>query len=562
MRLVSSLQRCLEQPPQTQMSGQRSGDTAGATEGAGASGAVCSTGAEVIGTHEFLLATRMEHLNLFPLLSWVRESRLVMKVAGYDITSSGTEESIVPEAAVRLDDDKGKEGAARGTQSTAVEHEVRNGAASGGRATVAAGGGFGARRSSLFAVLSFLTSLTQPNADGRIVITPAASGVGSGSSDVATVACLRYTVLNAAAHFTSILQSARSVVLASGTLSPVEGLLAQLLPDVPPHRVRLFSCGHVVPPENLLALVAARGPTGQHLDLRYGRRSDPRISEELGRLLINICTAVPAGVVVFAPSFAYLDQLVAAWRRSDVWPGLTSRKHVFVEPRSTSAVEAVLESYAAAIKRTAQPPSVTAAAATSGAGAGTSAGRRPNGAVLLSVVGGKLSEGINFGDDLGRCVVVLGLPYPNPSEPELRERMRYLDEAAASSASHPAASTAAMDTGAAVTTAAKSTASGSGDCTKSIPWAAAVGARDAVTSFPSSGTSGCAITPSGTASAMMSDLIATGGNSPVFAAPASPALLPRLTGRQYYEGLCIKAVNQCVGRVIRHARDYATIVLV
>ena len=30
-------------------------------------------------------------------------------------------------------------------------------------------------------------------------------------------------------------------------------------------------------------------------------------------------------------------------------------------------------------------------------------------------------------------------------------------------------------------------------------------------------------------------------------------------GQQYYEDLCMKAVNQCVGRVIRHQRDHAAI---
>lgn len=35
-----------------------------------------------------------------------------------------------------------------------------------------------------------------------------------------------------------------------------------------------------------------------------------------------------------------------------------------------------------------------------------------------------------------------------------------------------------------------------------------------------------------------------------------------ITGREYYTDLCMKAVNQSIGRSIRHARDYACIVLI
>ncbi|CAJ1360770.1 unnamed protein product, partial [Effrenium voratum] len=34
-----------------------------------------------------------------------------------------------------------------------------------------------------------------------------------------------------------------------------------------------------------------------------------------------------------------------------------------------------------------------------------------------------------------------------------------------------------------------------------------------------------------------------------------------LTGRDYYTGKCMKAVNQCVGRSIRHAKDWSAILL-
>lgn len=42
------------------------------------------------------------------------------------------------------------------------------------------------------------------------------------------------------------------------------------------------------------------------------------------------------------------------------------------------------------------------------------------------MVGAKLSEGLNFTDDLARAVVIVGLPFANLSSPELRERMSYV----------------------------------------------------------------------------------------------------------------------------------------
>jgi chromosome transmission fidelity protein 1 len=42
------------------------------------------------------------------------------------------------------------------------------------------------------------------------------------------------------------------------------------------------------------------------------------------------------------------------------------------------------------------------------------------------VVGAKLSEGLNFADNLARAVIVVGLPFANLGSSELQERLKYV----------------------------------------------------------------------------------------------------------------------------------------
>lgn len=121
---------------------------------------------------------------------------------------------------------------------------------------------------------------------------------------------------------------------------------------------------------------------------------------------------------------------------------------MFREPRTASKIDKILEDYGRVIKESKQQKA------------------DKTGALMLSVIGGKLSEGMNFSDDLGRCVIVVGLPFPNKFNRELIEKMNYLN------------------------------------------------------------------------------------------ANVSPT-----AGNEYYENLCMKAVNQSIGRAIRHIKDYATVVL-
>lgn len=45
---------------------------------------------------------------------------------------------------------------------------------------------------------------------------------------------------------------------------------------------------------------------------------------------------------------------------------------------------------------------------------------------MFAVIGAKLSEGLNFSDELARAVIIIGLPFPNLGSPELQERMKFV----------------------------------------------------------------------------------------------------------------------------------------
>ncbi|KAJ4862608.1 hypothetical protein T069G_03562 [Trichoderma breve] len=316
----------------------------------------------------------------------------------------------------------------------------------------------------LHILVSFLIALTNLGSEGRIFY----QKTQGATADVK----LTYLLLSPTHAFSSIVSSARAIILAGGTMSPFSDYKDQLFPTLDAEKVTSLSCGHVIPPENLCVwTLASSNAESPPFEFSFKQRGNKEMMIQLGLAILNVCNIVPDGVVVFFPSYGYLDEIVAVWQQrqggnsQSTWDRLQARKFVFRDSKNETSEE-VLRDYSQAILGT-RP-----------------AGDKHTGALLLSVVGGKMSEGINFSDRLGRCVMVVGLPYPNIASPDWKAKLEYIES----------------------TTEAR--------------------------------------------------LIKEGQSSSDATAQAKQA------ARDFYENACMRAVNQSIGRAIRHRGDYAAIILV
>lgn len=301
---------------------------------------------------QLLSGKGVDQVNLSKLVRYINDSKLARKVEGYVSTVS-----------------QAQNGKAVKTGSVETSLDVPT----------------------LTLVQNFLTTLMNPSKEGCFFW-----------SKEPKSAFIRYMLLDPSEHFRGIVQDARAVILAGGTMSPMDDYTKQLFPYLP--SLTTFSCGHLVPLSNLLVRSIAADRDGP-LEFSYKSRNSSSIIR-VGRALLQLAPEIRGGLVIFLPSYGFLEQVAECWRSQSILADLQKLKSVFWDSRTGSA-EATFKAYSDAI----------------------TAGQK--GAILLSVIGGKLSEGINFSDDLGRCVIVIGLPFPNLETAEWKAKMQYLDDKAA-----------------------------------------------------------------------------------------------------------------------------------
>nr|XP_047125665.1 regulator of telomere elongation helicase 1 isoform X2 [Hydra vulgaris]XP_047125666.1 regulator of telomere elongation helicase 1 isoform X2 [Hydra vulgaris] len=196
-------------------------------------------------------------------------------------------------------------------------------------------------------------------------------------------------------------QGVRSIILTSGTLSPLASLKAEFLI---PFDVELEN-GHVIEKQQVFVGILPQGPDGKKLNSSYQSRSTSEYQVSLGNTIVNLSRIIPDGLLVFFPSYPVMDMVLAKWQECGIWNRIATNKGLYVEGRGKLGFNETIDEFYLKI----HDPAL-------------------KGAVFFAVCRGKVSEGLDFSDANGRGVVITGLPFPPSFDPRVILKQQYLDE--------------------------------------------------------------------------------------------------------------------------------------
>jgi len=220
-------------------------------------------------------------------------------------------------------------------------------------------------------------------------------------SETATVPnpILHFTCLDAAIAIKPVFDRFSSVIITSGTISPLE-MYPKMLGF---NTVVQESYSMTLARRSFLPMIVTRGSDQSAISSGFQIRNDPSVVRNYGNLLTEFSKITPDGVVVFFPSYLYMESIISMWQSMGILDTVWQYKLILVETPDAQETSLALETYRTACSN----------------------GR---GAVLLCVARGKVSEGIDFDHHYGRTVLCIGVPFQYTESRILKARLEFLRE--------------------------------------------------------------------------------------------------------------------------------------
>ncbi|ESL05332.1 DNA repair helicase, TFIIH complex, XPD subunit [Trypanosoma rangeli SC58] len=199
----------------------------------------------------------------------------------------------------------------------------------------------------------------------------------------------------------------RSVVLTSGTLSPLD-IYPKILGFTPTiaKSFQMTLSRKCIAPVVVTRSTESVNITTEEITSSFVVRTNPVaqdvVSSAYEDLLRGLGKTVPDGIVCFFTGYQYMGEVLLGWHRSGFLKELAQYKLIFVETQSVEETSVALANYRRACD----------------------IGR---GAIFMAIARGKIAEGIDFDRHYGRAVVMLGVPFLPPNDEPLRQRIHWME---------------------------------------------------------------------------------------------------------------------------------------
>ena len=225
---------------------------------------------------------------------------------------------------------------------------------------------------------------------------------GGNASDLANARVISMFCLSAAVAMRGLVgkKKVRSVVLASGTLSPL-GLLQQSMGI--PFGVVLENTHVIDPAKQVRFGVVCAGPNRQPLNASYQNKANVEYINDLGNLVVNVARVTPEGALLVFHSYSQMSAVIRVWTDNGIYARINREKTIFVEPRNAGELTDVLKNF----------QSTTLS--------------NSGGALLICVCRGKVTEGVDLSDNQCRLVMMAGVPFPAVQDRKVNLKRDFLD---------------------------------------------------------------------------------------------------------------------------------------
>jgi DNA excision repair protein ERCC-2 len=210
---------------------------------------------------------------------------------------------------------------------------------------------------------------------------------------------LHFTCLDAAIAIKPVFERFSSVIITSGTMSPLDMYPKMLNFTAVVSESYQMSLAR----KTFLPMVVTRGSDQVAISSNFQVRNEPSVVRNYGNLLTEFSKITPDGMVVFFPSYLYMESIISMWQGMGILDEVWKYKLILVETPDAQETSLALETYRTACCN----------------------GR---GAILLCVARGKVSEGIDFDHQYGRTVLCIGVPFQYTESRILQARLSFLRE--------------------------------------------------------------------------------------------------------------------------------------